>query len=388
MTSLLALLLAGCFGLDPMGSADDSGSTGPTDTGPVWSTFGGMTFPDAVDFGRVQLGEDPATSTVTLTNDSGGNVKVTEIVLDAGADFEAEYTSVPWVIGAGGQYVITLAFDPSAEGVQTGTLSFGVESEEGLAEIALTGEGVTQGTTGDGGGTDSGTGDGGGTTVGGLVYSDASIAFGNVPVGSSDSESVTITNNTGGDVLLRDINPSNAVLAVSGISIPVVMSNGTSQTMQVTFTPTDARAYSENVVVETDVGNTTINVSGTGEESCTYCAPVIDVDTGGSPTEMEFTSLLGIPDTQTIFVFNIGDEDLVVRNVNVTNESIGAGSFSVSFGGSTTVVPGGSTSFSVTYVCPDVLCVDLPNEALDWNVLHIESNDPSTPDWTIGLNGV
>lgn len=393
MTAPFALLFIGCFGLSPVGGTDTGVDGGTTDTGPSTSTFGGMTFPASVDFGQIVVGDDPVVSDVVLTNDSGANVKITQIALDAGADFQAEYTSVPWVIGSGGQYVITLTFDPSSVGAQTGKLSFGVETEEGLADIALTGEGVTEGgdggATSDGGGGDGGgAGDGGGTTPTGMLYSTSSIAFGNVPVGSSDSESVTITNNTGGDVLIRDIRPSSMAILTSGISVPVVMSNGSSQTMQVSFSPTNPVAYNESVAIETDVGNHNITVTGTGEESCAICAPVIDVDTGGSPTEMNFTSLFGIPDEQMVVILNIGDEDLIVRDVHLTNDSLTPDSyFGVSWSGSSTVSPGGSISFEVSYVCPEVVCLDLPNEAFDWNVLHIESNDPSKPDWTIGLNG-
>jgi len=385
--NLAILLLSGCLGLDPMGSAvADDTAGGGTDSGTYSSSFGGMSFPDSVDFGQVLLGDAAATTDLELTNDSNGNVKITDIQLDAGSDFQAESTSPPWVIGPGGQYVVTLSFDPSSTGVQTGTLSFGVETEQDLAAISLSGEGVTDATGTDTGGTSTGTSDGG-TNAGSMTYSTSSLAFGTLAVGSTNSASVTLTNGTSDDVEIQSITSSSSVFTTSGITPPTTLSSGNSKTLQVSFTPTAATAYTETVTVQTDAGDKNIAVTGTGEDACTVCAPAISVDTGGSPTSMDFVSLIGIPDSQTVRISNVGDEDLIVRNVYATNDPIGSGDFDVSFSGSTTLAPGDRTSVTVTFTCPDVCLLEMTSLSADWNILHIESDDPSTSDYKIELNG-
>lgn len=380
----LFLAFFGCLGLQPSKIVPlDSGDTaGGTTTAP--GSFGGFTFPAELDLGAVELGEGSISGALTLTNSSDGNIKLTEVQLDGSEDFSASYTSVPWVIGPGGQYVITISFEPESSGAQVATLKFAVDGTDGYGTVLVHAEGTTAG-TGDGGGGD---GDGGGGDGGGgggdLSLSASSLSFGSVTVGATGSQTLTLTNNTGGSVAVSSATTTNSAFTISGFSTPTNLANGASQSMTVTFRPTTETSYAANLNIATDVGTKTVSLSGTGGSSCSVCAPVIDVDAG---TSMEFFSVFGIADTKTVTVRNVGDRDLTVRTVTVTNESIGAGSFSVSgFTSGTTVSAGSSTSFSVSYTCSSS-CLDLPNSTLDWNILHILSNDTSTPDWAISLSG-
>lgn len=381
----LPLLLIACIGLDPSGGLQDSGTSDTADSGTtVPGGFGGMAFEAVLDLGQIHVDDGSLTGTIALTNDSSGNLKLTEVVFKAGADFDATYTSVPWVIGPGGQYVITVEFDPSTVGVQEHELLFGLDGVDGMGSVTVMGEGVTE-ATGDGGGADGGA-DGGGGGSGSLALSSGNLSFGDVIVGASGSQSLTLTNDGSSTLAIRSVVPSHVAYAVSGITTPHNLNAGSSITVTVSFTPTEQRTYSEDLNINSDSGTDSVSLSGTGVPSCTICAPVIDVDAG---TEMDFVSAFGIADTKTVRVSNIGDEDLRVTNVTVTNESIGAGSFAVSgFSGATTVPAGSSLTFSIAYTCPDTICLDLPNETLDWNILHILSDDPSMPDWTIDLSGI
>jgi hypothetical protein len=93
------------------------------------------------------------------------------------------------------------------------------------------------------------------------------LAFGNVPVGSSTTATLTISNS------------GNAVLTVSAITASGGMSNvllgdwlsgtiapGTSQPVTVQFAPSAAQAYSGVITVVSDAtsGTNTLNASGTG----------------------------------------------------------------------------------------------------------------------------
>ncbi|RME23396.1 MAG: choice-of-anchor D domain-containing protein [Deltaproteobacteria bacterium] len=384
-----ALILAGCLGLEGI-PGTDSGVGGLTDTGPSIATFGGMSFPSAVDFGRVELGVQE-TVDVVLTNESSSNVTISEILLDAPAAFDAEYTSVPWVIGSGGQYVITLSFLPTTEGVQAGTLSFGVDGVDGLADIQISGEGWAGGDTGvvgdggSGGGDGGGSGDGG-ASAGSLSYSTTSINFGTVPVGSSDTENVVIVNEGSDPVMISNITSSDSAFSTSGLTTPVEIAGSSSKTLQVRFSPTAARAYSGTVTVQTELGNQAISVQGVGEAGATL-GPIIDVSTSGSSsTSLEFVSILDIPDTKSVRVTNIGDAALTVSNVYLNNDATG-GTFTISGTRSGTLAAGESLTFSISYTCYD-LCADIPLTLTDTNIAHILSNDPSRPDWTIELWGL
>lgn len=375
------LMLSGCLGLEAFNPSADSGVPGGGgDSGSVsWGSFGGMSYPESVNFGDSALGE-AVTTDVVLTNDTDSNITLSELTLDAGTSFVAEYTSVPWVIGAGGEYVVSLTWTPLELGEDTGTLSFGIDGESGLAAIGLRGTGVEAGS--DGGGTDSGSD--GGTSSGGLEYSTTSLAFGDVPVSSAGTRSISLVNNGSSEVVISDVTSTDPAFTTSGITPPTSMSPSTAKTLDVQFRPTQERAYSGTITVTTDQGPTNIAVTGTGVYECSVCAPILDVDTGGDPYSMEFGSILGIPDEKEITLLNIGDEDLVVSNVYINNDS-GGGSFRVS-GGTGTISPGSYKVATISYTCSGG-CIDLPLELTDTNILHIKSNDDSEPDWQIQCSG-
>lgn len=386
LTTLLAL--TGCLGLQRFDTPDSGTPAGGDDTGPTYSTFGGMTYPDAVDFGVQPLGE-AVSQDIVLVNDSGSNVTLDQLEFDLPAAYSTEATSVPWVIGAGGQYVITVTFYPTSPGAADGSINFGLEGVDGLGEIAITGEGENDsadgGSAGDGGADGGSGGDGG---AGGLDFSTTRIDFGPVPVGSSDSETITITNDSGSTVTISSVTPSSSVFSTTGLTAPTDIAAGSSKSLQVHFAPTAGTTYNEIVTVASSLGSTVIAVSGQGDDSCSICAPIIDIDAGASSTSMEFYSVLGIPDTQSVRIGNVGDEDLQVTNVYVTNDSMG-GSYSVSgWTGSRTVAPSSSFTINVSYTCSTGACLDVPDLlGADTNTLHIQSNDTSRSDWQIELNG-
>ena len=110
--------------------------------------------PSSVDVGNVQVGADPETRTVTITN-TGDTVLVLGGVEILGVDSGAFSTSIDPTAGltveAGGTTTFTVSFDPMKTGLQTAQLTFnnvtdllgntvsGVEAPT----VSLTGQGVS-----------------------------------------------------------------------------------------------------------------------------------------------------------------------------------------------------------------------------------------------------
>jgi hypothetical protein len=134
-----------------------------------------------------------------------------------------------------------------------------------------------------------------------------------------------------------------------------------------------------------------ISLQGDGVDLCDICSPLIEVETGGDPYTIDdffSVSALNLADERTVTIENVGDEDLVVSNVSVTNDPIfTCGEFSVSgWGSAETLRPSDTTSFTIAYLASGT-CVEAANAGMDWNILHILSNDPSQGDWMIELGG-
>ncbi|MFN7144285.1 MAG: choice-of-anchor D domain-containing protein [Myxococcota bacterium] len=375
------LLLVGCFGLTTVPKQD--AATGPGDSGTT--TVGALEIDaTALSFGDVAIGAS-ATRDLTLSNTGEGALGVA-LSLTGDGVYEVSTTD----LDVDADEVVTVTFTPATEGPYTGTLGIAVDSGDTLS-IPLSGTGV-EGDADTDADTDTDTEPSGpGPNI---VVSPARYDFGNVDLDSTETTTFTVSNNGDDDLLISDVRTSGAVWTTDGtLSPPQVLSPGANKLLEVTFAPTAETAYTGTITILSDDPDTpekTIAVEGTGVDMCDICAPLIDVDTGGSSsTSMtDFVSFLGAADTRTITIRNLGDMDLVVSDVIVNNDVIATcGSFTLGgWSSARTLAPGGTASFTLSYRATET-CLDLPSTTFDTNVVHILSNDPSASDWVIELQG-
>jgi hypothetical protein len=89
-----------------------------------------------------------------------------------------------------------------------------------------------------------------------------------------------------------------------------------------------------------------------------------------------------------VTVSNNGDRPLNVNSVSIVNDSImTCGNFTRTWGGPQTLPPGASLSINVIYRATSE-CFDYVDLDSDWNTMHIGSNDPADPDFTVELSGL
>lgn len=369
----MLLLLAACIGLQavPTDAYGDSASTS--------GTVGGLTVSSTlVDFGTVAP-DDLTEETIVLLNEGTNAVQV-ELTL-SGDGFEVDRTSVS-VLG-GNESVLTLGFQPDDVGEYEGSLMVSAGGDH--LEVALTGVGDEN--------TPIDTGDTQVSGGGDIAADSTSLNFGTIDVDSSSMLQVYISNE-GTDVLTVDsMSSGDAAFVLGGnLSPPRQLDPGESRVIEVTFTPTSERTYTTTLSVKSDDSDEktlSISLSGSGEDTCDFCAPRIDVDTGGDPYSItDFFSFFGGEDSRTLTVSNDGDETLNVSDVSVNNDFLATcGTFRVKgWGGAKALAPGASTSFQLAYTATSE-CLDVPQKALDCNVLHITSNDPAEADYVIELGG-
>lgn len=376
---LTTLTLSGCFGLDttPKQTGDTADSS--ADTGPI--TVGSLSVDrSTIDFGSIEPGSS-ATEAVVLTNGSDSTLRVAA-ALTGDAVFQISDSDV--AMAAGGDSTLTVTFAPSGEMTYGGTIGLALEDGTAL-DIALTGTGGAGDTQGD----DTGTG------VGAISITPGTQDLGTINLGSTSAAYTFTVKNTGSDdVLIDSVHTSDSAFSVTGgtLSVPQVLSSGSSKTVEVMFSPTAERAYTGDLVVDTDLTPTSYSASltGTGADLCSICAPQINVNTsGGDPYSVtDFFSLFGSPDSRVWTIQNVGDMDLTVTNVTVNNDFVSTcGDFVISgFTGPATVTPHGTTSFNIAYTT-DGTCYELDLSSLDANVVHILSNDPSQGDYVIVVGG-
>jgi hypothetical protein len=364
--------LAGCFGLDTVPTKDETTSADDTAT----IAIGALAVDrSTLDFGAVAVGS-AATEAVVLSNLSEDTLRVAAR-LSGDAVFELSDADI--ALAPGGDSTLSVTFVPTGDMAYGGTVGLALEDGTSL-DVTLVGTGGDVGDTGSSGGA--------------LEITPGSKDFGSVDLGGASTFDFTVANRGSEDVVVESVAATNAAFTVTGgtLSTPQVISAGASKTVRVAFSPSAAVDYTGQLVLQTDLSPSEVSasLSGSGNDSCTGCAPRIRVDTGGDAYSVtDFFSFLGAEDSRTWTIENTGDADLIVSSVTVNNDSISTcGEFAISrFTGPKTVAPSASTTFSISYAVTSN-CADLPQGAFDANVVHVLSNDRSESDYVIEVGGL
>src|SRR4029077_5139381 len=105
-----------------------------------------------------------------------------------------------------------------------------------------------------------------GTNPGQLTANPNSLNFANVQVGSSQTQSATLTNSGGSSLTVSQATLTGSSFTLSGLTSPLTRGAGQSVTFSVVFAPQSAGTFSGNVAFASDGSNPTMNfpLSGTG----------------------------------------------------------------------------------------------------------------------------
>lgn len=91
-----------------------------------------------------------------------------------------------------------------------------------------------------------------------------SIPFGTVPVGTTVSQSVTISNGGGSSLSVTAVSTTAAGVTITGVTLPLTIAAGGQSSFNVVFSPKAAGALSGTVSVVSDLSTTPVPVTLTG----------------------------------------------------------------------------------------------------------------------------
>lgn len=363
------LLAIGCIGLQSI--PGDVGADASSGSAPGAIRLGDLEIDTtSLHFGEVALAS-AGRQELALRNVGESGLHVALAV--TGDAFSVTTTGAE--VDGGATTIVAVGFAPEFEGPTTGTLDLAVPSGE-TASVSLDGVGVAA------------------EAAGGAIELDPAVLdFGTMDVYDAMQKTVTVRNTGDVDLLVSNVQVDDAAFTLTGdFNAPKTLAPGQLGDIDVTFTPSTAKSYSNTLTVTSDDARTprvSASLRGTAHDRCDICAPILSVSSGASDPHSitDFNATFG-PDTRTITLDNDGDQPLEVSNVVVNNDSLSpCGTFSVGgWRGATTVPAFGSTDFSITYTASGD-CWDVPQEGFDANVCHILSNDPAEPDWVIELGG-
>jgi Abnormal spindle-like microcephaly-assoc'd, ASPM-SPD-2-Hydin len=204
--------------------------------------------PASVWFGQVTVGTSSALP-VVLTNARAGSVTVTALQM-TGTGFSVSGPTLPVTLATGQSMTMNVTYAPLSAGMSLGSVFI---SGANLG-VPLTGTGTT-------------------SLAGQLTISPAAVNFGDVTVGSTGIQPITMSAATASVTVSSDAS-SNSQFVLDGASFPFTIPAGQSVSFNVAFTPSNSGTVSGSLSFTSNASNSQTNESLTGIGT----APVYNVD--------------------------------------------------------------------------------------------------------------
>ena len=176
-----------------------------------------------------------------------------------GSGFSLSAPVLPLTLSAGQKAVFSVSFTPKASGSASGTLSLlssiaTVHDHSGkhnstsstTTTVSLSGIGTALSTAS--------------TTPGQLVANPGNLGFATLPVGSTLTQSATLTNSGGSSVTISQATIAGAGFSMNGLTWPFTLAVGQSATFSVTFAPVSAGNASGSISVSSDASTPTLTI--------------------------------------------------------------------------------------------------------------------------------
>src|SRR5258708_1666693 len=173
-----------------------------------------------------------------------------------------------------------------------------------------------------------------------ITVEPASVSFGSVALGSTASQSVTITNSGGSNLKVTQASTTAAGVTITGISLPLTIEAGKQSTFDVIFAPKKAGALSGKVSVMSDISSSpsTVSLSGTGMAATALLTM--------SSSNLSFGKVpLGKSSALSVTLTNAGNSNVTVSKVTVSDTRYSVSGVS----GGLILAPGQSATLDATF---------------------------------------
>jgi hypothetical protein len=301
--------------------------------------------PSSVSFGNVQVGTSQTQSN-TLTNTGGSSLTITQATV-TGAGFSTSGLNLPLTMAAGQSATFSVIFQPQSAGSASGNLALSNGSSSGLLNVALSATGVA---------------------AGNLTETPASLSFGSVQVGTTQSQNETLKNSGGENLTISSATVTGAAFSYAGLSLPMTLAPNQSTTFGVSFAPQAGGSSNGSLSISVSGSSTSVDValSGIGVTSGTLTP---------SPASLTFSGVqVGKSQTQTETVQNTGGSNVAISQITASGTGFSVSGIATPL----TLAPGQSKSFSVTFG---------PQTSDNYSGSVAISSNASNPNLTVSLSG-
>jgi Abnormal spindle-like microcephaly-assoc'd, ASPM-SPD-2-Hydin len=201
-----------------------------------------LTAPLSMNLGSLQVGSSQ-TQTLTVSNTGGSSLSISAATI-AGSGFTMAGLTLPYNLAAGASANLYVTFSPTTSGTDNATLTLVSNASDPSVSIALTGSATN--------------------SSGALAVTPASMSFGSVTIGTTQTQNGSITAN-GGSVTLSSTSSNNSAFTIGGLTLPVTLAAGQSVPFSVSYAPTTSGVVSANISFFTsNSGSASETANGSG----------------------------------------------------------------------------------------------------------------------------
>ena len=294
--------------------------------------------PPSLSFGSVLVGNSQS-QPVTVQNPGTAGLNITQATI-SGTGFTLSGTTLPLTIAPNGSASFSIRFAPASAGSFTGSLSLTNNASSTPSVVALSGTGNLQ------------------TNL--LTVAPTSLSFGNQLVGTSATQTASISNTGTSSVSISAITVTGSGFTAATPTLPLTLAAGQSSSFGVTFAPTATGSLSGSIAVSSNATNSPVALSliGTGIQ------PQITI----VPASVSFGNVtVSSANSQAITIQNHGTATLSISQATVSGSGFSISGLTLP----ASLVPGGSASFNLAFT---------PASTSTYSgTLNLVSNAPTSP---------
>ena len=273
-----------------------------------------LSAPGSLAFGSIAVGTS-TTQPLTVTNNGTSNATISGASV-SGVGFSFKGPVLPLVLPPGQSANFNVSFLASTPGSMQGSLS--LSSKQGTVAISLAGTGVQPS----------------------ISITPSSISFGNVAVGVTSSQLVTVSNPGNATLDITQLSGPGSSFSLTGLSAPMTLTPGQAAKFSVSFTPSATGSQTSSIALVSNAPTSPLplSLSGAGVQ----LQPQISV----SPGSLAFGSVnVGSSSKQSLTISNKGNATLSITAANFVGVGFGTVGLSLPM----SVAAGGSGTVTVDF---------------------------------------
>jgi len=268
----------------------------------------------SLNFGNVYVGSN-SSQNFTVTNKASRSISISKVAV-TGTGFTTSGTTLPLNLAPGSQVSLRITFIPTIMGTATGSVTVTSNASNPNLTATLSGVGMMPK----------------------ISAVPSNVAFGNVPVGVSNTLTLTLKDSGNANLVISQTTVTGTGFSITGPALPATVTPGNSIALTLRFSPKIAGNVSGTVAVVSNATPLSIPVTGTGISQ--------SLSLSANPSTLAFGKVApGGSSKQTVTLTNTGNSSISVSKLTPAGSYFSVGGLLLPI----TLAAGQSSGFSVTF---------------------------------------